>query len=215
MKTRTSSAAALAVASIFLLAGCSFSLGGATTVSSGDIADVAEDALEDEFDDSSWKVDCDDDGDEVEVKLEEDESIDCLATDKATDLEYDAEVTITDVDGDKYEVEVDVDDEANNAEDEDEDSDEDADDEDSDSDGDTYYVSAEDLAALTVEALSDSLGYEPTDMECYTEQTEIYVDNWDYCYFTGDDGVVYTVDVTIDTFDEETGEYSIVAEVIG
>ena len=217
MKTRTSSAAALAVASIFLLAGCSFSFGGPTTVSSGDIADVAEEALEDDIDDSSWKVDCDDDGDEVDVKLEEDESIDCLATDKDTDLEYDAEVTITDVDGDKYEVEVDLDDEANNAEDED--TDEDADDEDSDSDsdsdGDTYYVSAEDLAALAAEALTDSLGYEPTDMECYTEQTEIYVDNWDYCYFTGDDDVVYTVDVTIDSFDPETGEYSIVAEVIG
>ena len=212
MKTRPSSAAALAIASIFLLAGCSFSLGGPTTVSSGDIADLAEEALEDEFEDSSWKVDCDDDGDEVEVKFEEGETIDCLATDKDADLEYDAEVEITDIDGDKYEVEVDVDDEANNADDED--SDDEDNDSDSDSDGDSFYVSDEDLAALAVEALSPELGYEPTDMFCLTAETEIEEGNYDYCYFTGDDDEFYTVQVTIDSFDKQSGEYSIIAEVI-
>ena len=214
MKTRTSSAAALAVASIFLLAGCSFNIGGPTTVSSGDVADLAEEALEDEFDDSSWKVDCDDDGDEVEVKLEEGETIDCLATDKDADLEYDAEVEITDVDGDEYEVEVDVDDEANNSDD-DEDSDEDADDEDSDSDSDSdaYYVSGEDLADLVVVALSPELGYEPTDMECDSDETEIYEGNYDFCSFTDENGDYQLVDVTIDSFDEETGKYTIVAEI--
>ena len=212
LKTRVSSAAALAVASVFLLAGCSFSLGAPTTVSSDDIADLAEEALEDENDDTSWKVDCDDDGDEVEVKLEEDESIDCLATDKDTDLEYDAEVTITDVDGDKYEIEVELADEANNADDDEENTD----DEDTDNDnGDAFFVSGEDLAALAVEALSGPLGYEPTDMECLTDETEIEVGNYDYCYFTGEDGESYTVDVTIDTFDKETGEYTIYAEVVG
>jgi hypothetical protein len=154
VKTRISSAAALAVASVFLLAGCSFSFGGPTTVSSDDLADLAEEALEDEYDDSSWKVDCDDDDEEVEVKLEEDESIDCLATDKDSDLEYDAEVTITDVDGDKYEIEVELDDEANNA---DEESDDDSDSKgDGDSDGETYFVSGEDLAALAVELPSSA-----------------------------------------------------------
>jgi len=216
MKTRTSSAAALAVASIFLLAGCSFSLGGPTTVSSGDVADLAEEALEDENEDTSWKVDCDDDGDEVEVKLEEDESIDCLATDRDTDLEYDAEVTITDVDGDKYEIEVELDDEANNADEDsdDEDSEDEDADNDSDSDGETYYVSREDLAALTVDALEEELGYAPTDMDCLSEQTEIVEGNYDFCYFTGDDGEFYTVDVTIDSFDKESGDYTIVAEIL-
>lgn len=211
MITRVSSAAALAVASVFLLAGCAFAAGGPTTVSSDDIADLAEEALEDDNEDTSWKVDCDDDDEEVEVALEEDESIDCLATDKDTDLEYDAEVTITDVDGDEYEIEVELDDEANNAEDED--SDEDADDEDNDSNGDAYYVSAEDLAALVVEALAPELGYEPTDMVCDTEQTEIYEGNYDFCSFTDADGNYALVDVTIDSFDEESGEYTITAEV--
>lgn len=213
MITRASSATALAVASVFLLAGCSFSLGGPTTVSSDDIADLAEEALEDEYDDTSWKVNCDDDDDEVEVKLEEDESIDCLATDKDTDLEYDAEVTITKVDGAEYEIEVELADEANNAEDVEEDVD---DEENSNSNGDTYYVSGEDLAALAVEALTPVIGFEPTDMECLTDETEIYVGNYDYCYFSDpSDGTIYTVDVTIDTFDEETGEYTIWAEIVG
>jgi len=210
LKTRMSSAAALAVASIFLLAGCSFSAGAPTSVSSDDIADLAEEALEDENDDTSWKVDCDDDGDEVDVDLEEDESIDCLATDKDTDLEYDAEVTITDVDGEDYEIEVELADEANNAEDEEEVEE----DEENNSSGE-YYVSGDDLAALAVEALSPVIGFEPTDMECLSDETEIYVGNYDYCYFTDEsDGTVYTVDVTIDTFDEESGEYTIWAEVI-
>jgi hypothetical protein len=211
VKTRISSAAALAVASVFLLAGCSFSFGGPTTVSSDDLADLAEEALEDEYDDSSWKVDCDDDDEEVEVKLEEDESIDCLATDKDSDLEYDAEVTITDVDGDKYEIEVELDDEANNA---DEESDDDSDSKgDGDSDGETYFVSGEDLAALAVEALAPQLGYEPADMECDSDQTEIYEGNWDFCDFTDEDGNYQLVDVTIDSFDKKTGKYTITAEI--
>ncbi len=212
MITRVSSAAALAVASVFILAGCSFSVGGPTTVSSDDIADLAEEALEDEFDDTSWKVNCDDDDEEVEVDLEEDETIDCLATDKDTDLEYDAEVTITDVKGDEYEIEVELADEANNADDVEDNSD---DDNGSNSSGDAFFVSGDDLAALAVEALSPVIGYEPTDMECLADETEIFVDNYDYCYFTGEDGEFYTVDVTIDTFDEETGEYTIWAEIIG
>lgn len=211
MKPRAGSVATIAIASIFLLAGCSFIAGGPTTVSSDDIADLAEEALEDANDDTSWKVNCDDDDEEVEVALEEDESIDCLATDKDTDLEYDAEVTITDVDGDKYEIEVELDDEANNADEEDE---SDKDDDNSNSDGDTYFVSAADLAALAVKALAPVIGFEPTDMECVTEQTEIYVDNFDYCFFTGEDGSFYSVEVTIDTFDEQSGEYTIWAEII-
>jgi hypothetical protein len=208
--SRVSSAAALAVASVFILAGCSFSVGGPTTVSSDDIADLAEEALEDEFDDSSWKVSCDDDDEEVDVKLEEDESIDCLATDRDTDLEYDAEVTITDVKGDEYEIEVELADEANNADDV-----EDNADDDSNSSGDTYYVSAEELADLAVTALGPEIGFEPTDMECETEETEIYVGNYDYCYFTDpSDGTEYTVDVTIDSFDEETGAYTIWAQIL-
>lgn len=215
MIKRASSAAAIATASIFLLAGCAFGGGGTATVSSDDIADLTEEWLEDDIDDSSWKVNCDDDDEEVEVALEEDESIDCLATDKDSDDEFDAEVTITDVDGEDFEVEVELDDEANNSDD-DEDSDEDADedeDSDSDSDGDTYFVSAEDLAALVVEALAPELGYEPTDMECDSEQTEIYEGNWDFCSFTDEAGDYQLVDVTIDSFDKDTGDYTITAEV--
>jgi hypothetical protein len=217
MRLRTSSATALAVASIFLITGCSFGGGGggsaSDTVSSDDIADLAEEWLEDDIDDSSWSVNCDDDDEEVDVDLEEDESIDCLATDKDSDLEYDAEVTITEVDGEDFEVEVELADDANNEEDEEEE--ENTDDNENDNNGDTYYISDDEMADLAVDALTEPLGYAPTDMICLASETEIYVGNYDYCYFTGDDDEFYTVEVTIDTFDEDTGEYTVIAEVIG
>ena len=213
MKIRVSSAAALAVASVFLLAGCSFGPTAPTTVSSDDIADLAEEALEDENEDTSWKVNCDDDDEEVEVDLEEDESIDCLATDKDTDLEYDAEVTITEVDGLEYEIEVELADDANNAEEEEEETEEEDDEENNSSDGE-YFISRDDLAALAVEALTPVIGFAPTDMDCLSDETEIYVGNYDYCYFSDENDEFYTVEVTIDTFDEESGEYTIWAEIV-
>lgn len=209
MTIRAHSAAALAVASIFLLSGCSFSFGAVDplTVSSDDLADLAEEALEDEFEDSKWKVDCDDDGEEFEVELTKGETIDCLATNKDTKLEYDAEVEITKVKGDEYEIEVELADEANNADEFDDD------DRDSDSNGDAYYVSAADLAAVAAGAVEEIVGYVPSDMECLYDEIELYVDNVNFCWFTDGADKYYSVDVTVASINSKTGEYTVNVEV--
>ncbi len=119
MSTRALSVPATALLALALLSGCSllpgFSGGGAT-VDSGDVANAAEDWLDDD-EDVTYSVDCEDD----EVTLAEDESIDCVATDRDTDLEYDVEITITEVDGDDFEVEVDRDGDARSSDDDDSD----------------------------------------------------------------------------------------------
>jgi len=119
MTTRILPTAATALLTVFLLAGCSLLAPSAATVDADDLASAAEDWLEDD-EDVKYKVECDDE----EVTLEEDESIDCLATDRDTDLEYEVEITITDVDGEDFEVDVNRDDEATgNNDDDDEDAD--------------------------------------------------------------------------------------------
>lgn len=124
MTTRLLPLASVAVLSLALLSGCSlipgFSGGGSTT-SSGSVANAAEDWLEDD-EDVKYTVDCE----KEDVTLAEDESIDCVATDRDTDLEYDVEITITEVNGEDFEVKVDRDNDAR--------SDDDSDSDDSDSD---------------------------------------------------------------------------------
>lgn len=138
--------ASVAVLSLAFLSGCSFFPSAAATVDSSDLANAAEDWLEDD-EDVKYSVECDDE----EITLAEDESVDCVATDRDTDEEYDVEITITKVDGDEFEVEVDRDGASGNNDDDDSDSD------DSDSDGD-----GDDVFSLVVgDCFNDSPG---TDM---------------------------------------------------
>lgn len=122
MNSRLVPFAGVAVLSLAFLSGCSFFPSAAPTVDSSDLANAAEDWLEDD-EDVKYSVECDDE----EVDLVEDESIDCVATDRDTDLEYDVEITITDVKGDDFEVEVDRDNDATGGDDSDDDSDSDSD----------------------------------------------------------------------------------------
>ena len=123
MTSRLLPLASIAALSLAVLTGCSFfpSSGGTggSTVDASDLADAAEDWL-DEDEDVKYSVECEDE----EVTLAEDESVNCVATDRDTDTEYDVEITITDVDGSDFEVEVDRDNDArSNDDDEDDDSD--------------------------------------------------------------------------------------------
>lgn len=203
MTRRPLALAALALASTALLAGCALIPSGPVMIDADDIADTAEEALEDAYD-IEYKVDCGDD----EVELDEGENIDCIATERESDLEWDAEVEITEVKGTKYEIEVELADEPNNADEVEDDTDTDT-----DTDG-AVTVPGEDIASLAVEALSPVLGYEPSDMACASDEVEIYVDNIEYCGFTGEDGEIVYVDVTITSYDEESGDYEIWAEVV-
>lgn len=201
MTSRTRHLVALAVLSTAVLSGCAFIPSGPPMIDPDDIAETAEQALEDAYD-VSFSVDCGND----DVELDEGENVDCVATERETDLEYDADVEITDVNGDRYEIEVELADEANNADDVVVDEPE--------TPTDSVTVSGDDIATLAAGALSSVIGYEPTDMFCLSENVEIFVDNVEYCAFTGDDGEIYNVDVTITEYDEATGEYGIVAEIV-
>ncbi len=211
MKTRTAHLAILAIASITFLSGCSFSVGGPTTVSASDFEDTVEEALED---DGNFKADCGKD----DIELVEDDTVDCEVEDRDTDTTYDAEVEITSVTDDRYKVSVDVDEDSADPPVEDDSDDEEIDDE-TDTDTDTgsgVYVPGTDIADLASTALSDIIGFTPTDMICISEEVEIYVGNYEYCGFTDpSDGTEYLVEVTIDEFDSSTGEYHITAEVVG
>lgn len=102
----------LAVGSTFvglalILAGCSIDYGTSnttpTTVSADQVAEAAEDALEEEMG-SRPEIDC---GSEA-VDLDNGSSRTCTLTDPETGAQYDAEVELTDVAGTDYRVEVDV-----------------------------------------------------------------------------------------------------------
>jgi hypothetical protein len=118
MTSRLLPLASIAALSLAVLTGCSFfpSSGGTggSTVDASDLADAAEDWLDDD-EDVKYSVECEDE----EVTLAEDESVNCVATDRDTDTEYDVEITITDVDGSDFEVEVDRDSDARSNDDDD------------------------------------------------------------------------------------------------
>ena len=112
--------ASIAVLSLAFLSGCSFLGSSAATVDSGDVANAAEDWLKDD-EDVKYSVECEDE----ELTLAEDESIDCIATDRDTDLEYDVEITIAEVDGEDFKVDVNRDEDAIGGDDDDSGSDSD------------------------------------------------------------------------------------------
>ena len=202
MKTRTLPLLAIAALSAGMLTGCSLPFGGPSLIGTDEIADLAEEALEDEYD-ARFKVD---DCEDEEIEFAEGEKVDCLATDRDADLEYDVAIEIVEVKGTKYEVEVELADEPNNADEEGDDG--------GDSDGDSLFVTSDELAETTVTALEDVIDYTATDMMCETDELELYVGNYDYCYFTGPDDEIYVVEVEITDVDESSGEYEISAEVI-
>jgi hypothetical protein len=87
----------LAVAS---LAACSF---GTPTVPADGLADLAEDALEEEVGQRP-EIDC---GSE-DIEVVEGDEVTCVLTDPATGSEYDTVVSFTGVDGTEYDIDVQV-----------------------------------------------------------------------------------------------------------
>jgi hypothetical protein len=89
------------------LGGCSIDIGTSnttpTTVGSDEVAELAEDALEEEVG-SRPEIDCGED----DFELEDGASRTCTLSDPETGSEYDADVELSDVAGTEFRVEVDV-----------------------------------------------------------------------------------------------------------
>ena len=214
MITRVTPFIALTILSTAMLAGCGLIPSGPPMVDTDDITDTAETALEDEFD-TRYRVECSDD----EVRLVEDEQLDCTATNRNTDLEYDAEITITSVSGAKFELDVELAEEANNEGETTEEGDEPTEDptdepseDDPDSDGPT--VTGEEFAEVVADGLG-TIGYDATDVECLSTNVDIIEGNIEYCFFTDENGDELTVEATISDFDESSGQYEVLTEVVG
>ncbi|WP_197717033.1 DUF4333 domain-containing protein [Glycomyces terrestris] len=90
------------------LAACTAEAG--PTVSGGELAELAADALEEQTG-SRPDLDCGDDS----IIVSEGKEVDCVATSTDTGAEYDATVTFTSVDGRDYEISVEVASEPDNA----------------------------------------------------------------------------------------------------
>lgn len=83
------------------LAACTAEAG--PTVSGGELADLAADALEKQTG-SRPDLDCGDDS----ITVSEGKEVDCVATSTETGAEYDATITFTSVEGGDYEISVDI-----------------------------------------------------------------------------------------------------------
>ncbi|MEU5155661.1 hypothetical protein [Glycomyces sp. NPDC021274] len=92
------------------LAACTAEAG--PTVSGGELADLAADALEKQ---TGSRPDLDCGGDDDSIIVSEGKEVDCVATSTETGAEYDATITFTSVEGRDYEISVEVASEPNNA----------------------------------------------------------------------------------------------------
>lgn len=195
MGVRSTSAVAVSAVVIALLAGC----GGAPLVASAeDIADTAENALEDEVG-SRPKIDCGSENIELTVGL----VIDCVLTDPASGAQFDSPVTIEKIEGTDYTVGVQVGDAPISSPGPEPTVE-------PDSSG-IPTVPGADIANLAAGALESVLGYLP-DLACHEEAVQIVVGNTTDCLFDDDEGVTHDVRVEITEFDGSN--YSINAEVI-
>lgn len=184
----------LVAGTALMLTGCGIIPSGPRVIDPDHVAGTAEDALEEAYG-SRFSVDCGTAG--VELKAGEDVS--CVATDLTTEIAYDAEVELTAVDGGQYEIEVQLDSAAEGP---------------VEPAPGAVTVPGSDIAALAAGALAPVIGFEPTDMVCLNDDVEIVVDTVEFCGFTGEGGEVVTVQVTVTTFDESTGDYEIYAEIV-
>ncbi|MFC4335256.1 hypothetical protein [Salininema proteolyticum] len=101
MKART-----LALIPIAALAGFGLAACGEKTATADEIAESAEDSLEEQIGQRP-EIDCGSD----DVTLEKDKVVDCVLTDPSTGTEYDTTVTIVSIDGNEWKGDVKVADE--------------------------------------------------------------------------------------------------------
>lgn len=162
------------------LAGCTFQAN--LVVAASEVEALAATALAEQWG-TEPTLDC---GDE-NVDLVEGTTVDCVASNPNSGLDYPATVTITDVEGSKYSIGVTV----GSAIVED------------DPAADAPTVPGGDLADLAAGALEPKLGYRPV-VDCGTDRIAIVLDGTIDCVATGSDGVDYPATITV-TNVTETG----------
>lgn len=176
MSRGTLGAVALAV---LALSGCSAP--ATPTVSAADFESVAAGPLSEQWD-SVAAIQC---GRE-DIAVVEGTTVDCIAHNPNSALDYRTAVTITSVKGSKYTVDVVVGDVIT----------------DDDTSG-APTVPGANLAELASSALEPKLGYKPL-VDCGTEPVAIVLDGTIDCVATGSDGVDYPATITV-TEVTETG----------
>lgn len=194
MRTRSASAVAVSAVIVVLLAGCG---GGPLVAQAEDIAETAENALEEEVG-SRPEIDCG--AGEIELKVGL--VVDCVLTDPVSGERFESPVTIEQIDGSTYTVGVQVGDAPIDPEPEPT--------VEPDPSG-IPTVPGADIADLAAGALESVLGFRPA-LECPEPEVQIAVGNTTDCRFDDEEGVSHDVVVEITEFDGSN--YSINAEVV-
>lgn len=195
MRSRKLPALLAGAATALLLSGCSFSLTPQIPeVPASDVAAVVEDKLEEQVG-ARPEVDCGTN----DVQLEVGNKLTCILTDPGSGLEYDVVVTFTEVKGTEYAFDFKVADSPNNPPQ-------------PTVDPNAPTVPGDDIAALVVTALTPSLPV-PPQVSCPEPEVTIAVDNVTYCSYDDESGS-HDVEVTITSFDETEGTYTISASVL-
>ncbi|MGE3192154.1 MAG: DUF4333 domain-containing protein [Microbacteriaceae bacterium] len=195
MRSRKLPALLAGAATALLLSGCSFSLTPQIPeVPASDVATVVEDKLEEQVG-ARPEVDCGTN----DVQLEVGNKLTCILTDPGSGLEYDVVVTFTEVKGTEYAFDFKVADSPNNPPQ-------------PTVDPNAPTVPGDDIAALVVTALTPSLPV-PPQVSCPEPEVTIAVDNVTYCSYDDESGS-HDVEVTITSFDETEGTYTISASVL-
>jgi len=182
--------AALPVAALTLLAGCTFSVGRDTapTVPAQEIEDAAAGVLENQTG-VRPEIDCG----EEDIPVEENRTITCLLVDPVAGLEFDVVMTFVDVDLPHYAFDIQVADVPNNAP------------EPTAEPGATVPIG--DIEAAAIRALTPTLDFVP-EVTCAGDDVPIVVGTTVDCSYPSPDGVVvrYT---EITAYDATTRKYTI------
>lgn len=170
---RRAGAIVAAVAVSVLLAGCSFQAN--PVIAASEVEKLAVQALAEQ-----WGTDPEIDCGKENVDLVEGTTVDCVAHNPNSGLDYPATVTITDVKGGKYSIDVAVGAAASEEE----------------PSSDAPTVRPEALADLAAGALETDLGYRPV-VDCGTEPIAIELDGTIDCVATSDKGVDYPARIVV------------------
>jgi hypothetical protein len=194
VRSRSLATLPLAVVTLALLAGCTWSVGTNTspTVAPDELETLAADELEAAVG-LRPTIDCGDD----DIPVKSDTSVTCLLLDPVAGLEFDTVITFTEVvstaEGLDYTIDIQVAEVANNAP------------EPTAEPGASESIAK--IEALAISALSNVLEYVP-EVSCEGDSVEIVVGNTVDCSYESPDGRVDAV-VTITEYDPTTGRYRI------
>lgn len=160
------------------LSGCTASVN--LTIAADDVATLGAKALSEQ-----WNAEATMDCGTKSVPSKEGTTVDCVAFNPNSGLDYPAVVTLSKIDGSKYSVSV----ETGPAKVPESDGEKTA-------STDTPTVPGESLAKLAGGALAKELGYQP-EMDCGTEPIAIYLGAKIECVATGDDGLDYRANILV------------------